>query len=330
MKEIPRNQVHIFDEIVDRFVKREIQNKKVRDRPGFKNDFIAEISKLAYYIAVKKMVTTIKLNDYLNSMDEKEANFASALIEVGISGRILDYNEQTGDIRFIHNRFLEYFSSQFILTRYKLKTDVLPTNFFTNIWWRETILFLAGLEDRPSYLVNQILKYRLNINKPDLYISKLLDTELLILSNDCINVSLSFDDDAFVSRIRNELIELYYSANTLVKAKVLTALRFDTSPEAEAVFDNALKSDSLWLSERAFFILSNGLLRFKQTAFGILKEYFKYFKEGRMITNFLPILKASRKSNLAIMMMPIYTGFMLLNILALVAILFVFYSVADF
>lgn len=323
---IPRNKTQLFNFIVDQLVDREGQ-KIQAEAPTFKADFMSAISNLAYFLAIQKMTTTVNMEEYKRVIkkNSKHQTYLS-MVDYAIKAELLEYNELSGDIRFIHNRFQEYFSAYYLIQEYKKDHSLLPKNFFTNIWWRETILFIAGLETNADDLIRLVLKKRDQFSHENSLIEKWLKLEMTIVAFECIYSNLDFSNDALYLEIRDDLFEIYHSGTTLDKAKVLTAVRFDPSEQVSTLVSSALDDDSHWVSERAFFILSEGKLKLQMNPKAILKEFGRFFLEGRLFDAFIPLVQTARKSRLLLAFMPIYFLLIGINLFTISMIFFVFFA----
>ncbi len=326
-KRIPENKAQLFDRIIDQFIERENLKQKVTPAPAFRDDFILTMSHLAYYMAVEKMTTTIRIDDYDDTIRQYHyyVKFRQ-MIEYAKKGELLEFNDQTREIRFIHNRFQEFFSSYYILSHYRQNKTVLPSNIFTNIWWKETALFVAGLETKVDDFIFLILAQRDELIIKPKIVEKLIKLEMTALAFECIFGNLNFNNDALYEQVRNDLLREYDKGDTLVKAKVLAAFRHDKSPEVSQTINKAVEDESLWVSERAFFMLSDKQLKIQMTFPGVLKEFFRFFIEGRLLNTFIPILKSSRKSRLVKMLLPLYGLLIVASFFSILLVGYVFYS----
>lgn len=325
-KKIPENKAQLFNLIIHQFVERE--NKK-QTITANEDDFILAMSHLGYYLAVERMVTTIRIDKYTNSLRKhNHRELFVQMIEYAIKGDLLELNQQNQEIRFIHNRFQEFFSSYYILRNYRYDKSILPENAFTNIWWKETILFVAGLDNEIDNFIEMILRRRDDFTDSNKLVEELLKIEMTILAFECILSNLNFNNQSLYEKVRNNLMQYYSEGVTLVKAKVLSAFRYDQSDETIALLQRALSDESLWVSERAFFILSDGQLKMQlKNARSTIKEFFRFFIEGRILNTFIPILRSARRSRLMQLLLPLY---FLLIIASFLSIAFVGYVFSSF
>ena len=323
---IPENKTQLFNFIVDQLIDREKQKTQI-DISTFKAGFISSISNLAYFLAVHKMTTTVPLDEYEVAIkNNSKYKTDLSMINYAIKAELLEYNESSGEIRFIHNRFQEYFSSHYILEKYQKNNSVLPKHFFTNIWWRETVLFIAGLEENVDNLIYLAIKQREQFKHENPLIRKWLKLEMTIIAFECIYNNLNFSNNALYLEVRDELIKSYHIGTALDKTKILTALRFDTSEQAGSLIEKALDDKSHWVSERAFFVLSEGNLKLQMNPKAIFKEFGRFFIEGRLLDVFVPIIKVSRKSRLVFIFLPIYFVLIGVNILTTISILYILFA----
>lgn len=327
-KKLPENKVQLFSFLIDQFIIRENEKLKLdRSYEEFKEEFTEVISQLAYYLAIETMSTTLNLEKYINNI-KGSPNFKKSInmIENAIKGGLLDYNENTNEIRFIHNRFQEFFSSKIILQNYRKWYFNLPKNFFTNLWWRETIIFVAGLDDKVDDLIAKILIERSRVNHSNEIIERMFKLEMLILSFECIFSNLTFNNNELYNQVRDELLDNYKIGNVLEKAKILGVLSKDKSEENQSLFQTALNDPSHWVSERAFFILSEEQLKIQMNSKSIIKEYWRFFYEGRLLSTFLPTIKSAARSKRMLVFMPFYLALLVINILCMAGIGYVFFS----
>jgi len=332
--ELPKSKAHIFNYITTLFLKREIGKNKTPTKT-FQKDFFEVLSAFAFHIAAKKMVTTININvyyEYLNSFYNKnDFKKTKQYIEFAIKGGLLDFNSNTKEIRFIHNRFLEYFSSLFILTNYKQEQFQFPQNFLTNIWWRETVLFIAGLEDDVDYFIDYVLYEYEKIEHSNPHIKILFKLECLILAFECIfsNINIAYTKSRNYLTIRNALFKSYEQGNTLEKTKILNSLKLDETDEVRKFTTNALKDKSNWLSERAFFILSEGNVKLQLNAKNIIYEFWRFAIEGRIFKIAIPLFKSLNNTKLNLLTFPVFFFFFLFSIFIIISfsILFTIYSI---
>jgi hypothetical protein len=292
-------------------------------------------------MAVEKMVTTIRLDEFIsNRVKTKNKEKLLELIGVAIKGGLIELNESSGEIRFIHHRFQEFFSSSHILNNYHKSTSVLPKNAFTNIWWKETILFIAGLEDDVSFLIDLIIKQKNSLTITNKTAEKLLKVDMLTLAFECMFSNLAFSAEIASNKpsksrelyetIRGDLVDAYNRGNTLQKVKIITVLKYDKSRVVLELMEKALKDRSHWVSERGFFVLSGGDLRIQMTPRAILSEFFRFFTDGRIINTFVPVIKSATKSTLMRVFLPLYLILLVTNMLAIVLVGYVFYSFIEF
>ena len=321
---IPENKVQLFNLIIKEFHLRE--SKKQNQQIDIK-EFILSISSLAYYIAIVRMVTTIKFHDYIREA-RTNSNYcwSNKCIQFAINGGLILFNEHSGELRFSHNRFQEFFSSFFILTNYRESPSVLPDNAFTNLWWNESILFIAGLEDNIEYLIKMILDQRDILELENTFVQKILKLEMTILSFECIFANFNFQNEKLYNKIRDELISEYENGNALTKTKILTSFRNDKSEKTLKVIQKALKDKSIWVSEKAFFILSDGFFKMPMTLKGALNEFFRFFVEGRLISVLPSMLKCARNSKELRSYMPLFFILLFINIMAIASVIYVIYS----
>jgi len=258
--QIPESKTQLFDFIVNQFIDRENQKQMLTMN---KNEFMLAISHLAYYLAVQRMTTTVNIDEYTNSIKElKNHELVMKAIGYAIKGDLLEFNENSREIRFIHNRFQEFFSSFHISKNYQKAEAIYPPNFFTNIWWKETVLFVAGFNnDNTDAFINSILDHRNIIVDSNKTIENLLKLEVTILAFECIANNPFFSNLELYQKIRDSLVDEYYQGDTLVKVKVLNVLKNDKAEKATNLIHTALTDNSLWVSERAFFILTDGQLK---------------------------------------------------------------------
>lgn len=328
-KKIPENKTQLFNFIIEQFVERE--NQKQTSAQIKLQDFFLAMSHLAYYLAVEKMTTTVSKSEYRQSIEKhQDKEMFMQVIEFAIKGELLEFNEQSQDIRFIHNRFQEFFSSFYILNNYKQNIDVIPTNFFTNIWWRETVLFVAGLEDNVDSFIELILSQKDKVTSAPNVLTKLLKLEITSLAFECVFVNLNFHNERLYTRIRISLIHEYEMGDTLIKAKVLNAFRHDKSEEVLDFIQRAMDDESLWISERAFFILTDEQFKIQMTPRGIMREFGRFFVEGRLFNVFMPILKSAEKSLLIRSFLPLYFILAVASIISVPLVGYVFYSFFEF
>jgi hypothetical protein len=330
-KKIPENKAQLFNFIIDQFIERENKKQNISSIPSFRDDFIAAMSHLAYYLAVEKMITTIEIEKYAGII--RKNNYYDRfmqMIDYAIKGELLEYNEQSREIRFIHNRFQEFFSSYYILSHYRQDKSVLPKNIFTNLWWKETALFVAGLDKNIDDFILLILRQRDNLQTTPKIIERLIKLDMTALAFECIFCNLNFNNDAIYGQIRDNLLEEYDRGDILVKTKVLTAFRHDKSPKVLELIKKATADQSLWVSERAFFMLTDGQLKIQMTPSGIMKEFFRFFIEGRLFNTFVPVLKSSGKSRLIRIFLPVYFILIVASLLSILLVGYVFYSFFEF
>ena len=326
-KKIPENKAQLFDFIIKKFVERENEKQIIID----KDDFMLAMSHLGYYLAVERRVTTIKKDEYINSIQKhKHRDMFLYMIEYAIKGDLLEFNEQSQQIRFMHNRFQEFFSSYHLLRNYRHNKSILPESAFTNIWWKETILFVAGLDNEIDDFIEMILAQRDKFTENNKLVEKLLKFEMTVLAFECILSNLNFNNQSLYEKVRANLIQAYSEGNTLVKAKVLSAFRYDYSEETIAFLQEAIDDESPWVSERAFFILSDGQLKIALNYQNIVKEFFRFFIEGRILNTFSPILKSARKSRKIQLLLPLYFLLIIASFFSIAIVGYVFYSFFHF
>jgi hypothetical protein len=328
-KKIPENKTQLFNFIIEQFVERE--NYKQANADIKPQDFILAMSHLAYYLAVEKMTTTVNINEYYQAIENFQNKEVSLkVIEFAIKGELLEFNEQSHDVRFIHNRFQEFFSSHYILNNYKQNISIIPQNFFTNIWWKETVLFVAGLEENVDDFIELILSQKDKVGDSPSIFTKLLRLEIISVAFECIFANLNFHNENIYTRIRINLIQEYERGNTLIKAKVLNAFRHDKSPEVLDFIQRAMDDESLWVSERAFFILTDEQFKIQMTPRGIVREFGRFFLEGRLFKIFSPILKSAERSLLVRAFLPLYFLLLIASIISVPIVGYVFYSFFEF
>lgn len=327
-KKIPENKAQLFNFIIHQFMGRENRKQTIEAN---KDDFILAMSHLGYYLAIEKMVTTIKIDEYIHSLQKhKHRELFVQMIEYAIKGDLLEFNQQSQEIRFIHNRFQEFFSSYYILRNYRDDISILPENAFTNIWWKETNLFIAGLDNEIDDFIEMILKRRDKFADSNKFVEELLKIEMTILAFECILGNLNFNNKSLYEKVRGSLMQYYSEGVTLVKAKVLSAFRYDQSDEVKTFLQRALGDESLWVSERAFFILSDGQLKMQLNSLSIIKEFFKFFIEGRILNTFGPILKNARRSGLIQLLLPLYFLLIIGSFFSIAVVGYVFYSFFEY
>ncbi len=325
---IPDNKAQLFSFIIDKFIERE--NLKL-DILIKRENFILAMSNLAYYLGITKMTTTTCLDDYMIAIKKlPNKQIISEMINYAIEGGILEFNQQNHEIRFIHNRFQEFFSSHYLLRSYRKGNNIFPKNFFTNIWWKETVLFIAGLDDNVEDFITLIINYRNDFLVSDSFIGNLLKVDVTCLAYECIFASLGFHNDNLYGKIRDDLFQEYNLGNTLIKAKVLNAFRHDKTERVAAFLKTAIDDKSLWISERAFFLLTDEQIKFQLTTKGILKEFLKFFSEGRLINIFIPLWKSFTKSRLIRIFFPFYLLLLIVSILSISLIGYIYYSLIKF
>lgn len=338
---IPENKAQLFKLIVDQLIEREKEkeliegekNKAQKNITISKEEFIGGISRLAHFLAVRKMATTISLAEYVATLSSGRRNRNRhsnrndrRAIAIGIMAGILDLNENSDEVRFVHNRFLEYFSSLYILEQYKTDDSVIPGNFFTNIWWRETVLFVAGLDENADAVVKRILREYGTFSHDNSIIYRWLKLEMMLLSFDCIFSNLHRSSDDVYQTVKADLLARYSRSNTLEKVKILNSLKADTSDDVHEVIHEALDDSSMWVSETAFFIISGGVLRMRMSYKAILKEFGRFFVEGRLLEGLIPTIHASKKSRKLLLLLPVYLLLTALNILAVLIIIYVLFA----
>lgn len=328
-KKIPENKTQLFNFIIEQFVERE--NNKQVSTPIKTQDFIRVISHLAYYLAVEKMITTLNIDEYYQVIkDFEDKDIFIQVLEFSIKGELLEFNEQSRDVRFIHNRFQEFFSSHYILSNYKKNNNIIPENFFTNIWWKETALFVAGLEDNIDGFIELILSQKDKATTNSTVFENLLRLDITSLAFECIFANLNFHNEQLYTRIRINLIQEYERGNTLIKAKVLNAFRRDKSTEVLDFIQRAMDDESLWVSERAFFILTDEQFKIQMTPRGVMRELGRFFIEGRLFNIFTPILKSAERSLLIRAFLPLYFLLLIATLISVPIVGYVFYSFFDF
>lgn len=327
MQKIPENKSQLFNFIVDQFIERECSKQGIDLTNKFKDTFINVMSDLAYFMAVKKMVTTTGIKNYIHSVKQHQEYYP--ILQFAIKGNLLDFNPQTEEIRFIHNRFQEFFSSFYILANYKKDKSILPQNVFTNVWWKETVLFVAGLEEDVDSLIHMINKRR-DLVSPSNLVDNLTRIEMSSLALECMWGNLSFNNKELYKKVRGELFSEYNKGNTLVKAKILFAFRHDKSFEVQQLLVEALDDESLWVSERAFFMLSDEQLRIPMSPKGVLREYWRFFIEGRLLNTVIPVIKGATKSNLIRIFMPLYVLLLILSFASVIFVFYIFYTFVEF
>jgi hypothetical protein len=316
---LPQNKPQLFDFMIDQVIERE-KNKYIdRNDICSKEMFVDFLSELSYFISVKKMSTTIRLDEFIYS---NEYNYEKSL-RFSVKSGIIELNDITHEIRFAHNRIQEYFSSLYIALNYK-RDIVLPSNFFTNIWWRETILLVASMDNEINDFVKILLLQKSQYINQSIFLQKLIQLDILILAFECIFHSDKFDDQDTYKNVQSELLAHYDEGNTLAKVKILDSLKYDKSDIAQKRIKNALNDKSYWVSERAFFILSDGNLLMRLNSISILKEFLRFFIEGRIISVFPYLIKASSKSRKIKYFLPFYIFLLLCNIMFLGSIVYVY------
>jgi hypothetical protein len=236
---------------------------------------------------------------------------------------LLVYIEATGDIRFIHNRFLEYYSSQYIFQNYTSPDFSFPENFLTNIWWRETILLIASLENSIDRFVGKLLPDVRALDEELSYLNFFLKLRGFLLLFECINVSpLDSEKSVYYQELNDILLQYFKDGNTLTKAKILSAIERDNSKVALGILKLALNDKSNWVSERAFYILSEGDFKLQMNIDNILNEYWRFFKEGRTVSVLWPLLKSAWRSPKIALTLPLFFILMTVNLLSIVFIIY--------
>lgn len=329
-KRLPQNKTQLFKLIVDRLIERETTRMSRDETETFRQSFTDSIIYLASVLAFHRMSTTITLDEYkaeLQQYPDKEK--ALEMLNFAIRGEIIEKNE-ANTIRFTHNRFQEYFSSFEVVRNYRSPEYHFPREFFANIWWRETILFVAGLDTHPSDFVRLVLKARQEYTYPQPLIERMIKLDMSIMAFDCIFSCLDFNDSQLFFDVRDYLIEYYQNANILEKAKILTALSQDQSESSRHLIEGALNDKSDWVSERAFFIINEGALRLQMKPMRILAEFWRFFINGRIFSTVPSVVKASGRSKLLRLLLPVYFLLLLANLFCVSIVLFVGYKFFNF
>lgn len=317
---IPKNKASLFEEFTTYTVKREIQKEHLK--PERKDLFQDHIMDLAYHMAINLMKTTISVEEILDSRTTDRELYQESIV-IGVKSGLLVYIETTGDIRFIHNRFLEYYSSQYIFQNYTNPDFSFPDNFLTNIWWRETILLIASLEGDIDRFVGKLLPDVKALDEALSYLNFFLKLRGFLLLFECINVSPSDSEKStYYQELYDILLQYFKDGNTLTKAKILSAIEKDNSKVAIGILKLALNDKSNWVSERAFYILSEGDFKLQMNIDNILNEYWRFFTEGRTASVLWPLLKRAVKSPKIALTLPLFFILLAVNLLSLVFILY--------
>lgn len=294
---LPESRVQLFQFLVESVVERENakhQNPAERFTP---RDLGEALSQLAFFMAVGEQSTTVDLDHYRAHLARTGApDRHDRMIRLGIASNLLVANPRSNELRFCHNRIQEYFSAFVFTERYREPGFELPANFFTNIWWAETILFIAGLDKDASDFIRLLLARREAFSDPVREVNDLLRLDLLVLAFRCIFANLQFCDTALLDEVRSLLFAEFARGSPLERAKIAATLRLDRSDATWDFLRHALDDESCWVSEAAFFAISQGELQLGMTYWRIIAELFRFFSEGRIFSTVGPVLRCSRAS----------------------------------
>lgn len=321
---LPASRVQLYNFLIERIVERENAKLHASEKHLSVEEFISSFSDFAFFMSVEKQSTTINLECYMERIASKiDISRRMEVIRHGIASGLLTYNLKSKEIRFSHHRFQEFFSSFVFVNHYSEEGFTFPRNFFVNIWWTETILFIAGLDENVSRFVQILLNARTTVSGSNDVITQLLKLDLLILAFRCIFANLQFSDESLKKQVRSLLFEEFNRGTSLERAKIASTLQLDNSTVTHDFLRLALKDRSNWVSETAFFALSGGEFQFKMTGGTILWEFFRFFFEGRIISIVLPIFRTARQSPKIRMLLPVFVALVVVNILCVAAIIFV-------
>ncbi len=325
-KGLPQNKTQLFKLIIDRLIERETTRLSIAEKESFRESFTDSIIHLASVLAFHRLATSITLDEYnseLQHYPNKEK--ALAMLDFAIRGEIIEMSE-SNTIRFVHNRFQEYFSSFDLVRNYRSPEYHFPKEFFVNIWWRETVLFVAGLDSQPAEFVRLIVEAGQEYIYSQPLIERMIKLDISILAFDCIFSCIDFKDTQLFLAVRDDLITFYQMANILEKAKILTTLSQDQSEVSRQLIEHAMNDESDWISERAFFIINEGALRLQIKTIRILAEFWRFFINGRIFSTIPSVLKASGRSKLLRLLLPVFFFLLLTNLLCVFMVLFVGYK----
>lgn len=303
-EKLPENKAMLFyfftNYILDN--SRNRLNIEDSDYTFFKKHFYNVIDELGYYFHFIKRANTIKLSEYCNQLDDNTIN--KFVIKNTIKAGILKYRSYTDELSFNHNRFQEYFSSCSLVKKIEsanISEISFPKDFYTGLWWRESWILISSLLKKPQIIIKKLYEFSKNIVHQNSILNKIFMLETLILGFDCMYTNNKFSDDNLYKNIRDKLLLAYRNGNILERVKILKTLKYEIyNPESKyhnetlRIFKGAINSKSNWISETAFFILSEENIR--MPANKILTELFRFFYEGMLFNLFIPILKLSRRN----------------------------------
>lgn len=294
---LPESRVQLFQFLVESVVERENAKHENPSERFTPQELGEALSRLAFFMTVGEQSTTVDLDRYrahLACTGAPERH--DRMIRLGIASNLLIANPRSNELRFCHNRIQEYFSAFVFTERYREPGFELPANFFTNLWWAETILFVAGLDRDASDFIRLLLARREALSDPVREVNDLLRLDLLVLAFRCIFANLQFRDAALLDEVRSLLFAEFARSSPLERAKIAATLRLDHSDVTWDFLRRALDDESCWVSEAAFFAISQGELQFGMTYRKIIVELFRFFSEGRIFSTVGAVLRCSRAS----------------------------------
>jgi len=304
---LPKNKTVLFNFILDKFLEREKSKVDSEKYNIFTDSFIKIISELAYHLSIEKMETTLDYEKYKREFKNRSnLHLFESIIELSIKSGLLEFNDKSKTLRFIHHRFQEFFCSRYILTKYHNDSFKLPPNFYTNLWWYETIIFLAGLEQDPDFLIKKLINFSDNYNNDNDYIKNLIKLDVTLLAFKCTYSSLVFNNQVLFNSIKQNLFDLYNRGNSLEKVKILKEFRLTDDRDTHDLLKKAINDESHWVSETAFFVLTNEKIKIPVKPLEIFKEFFRFFINGRLIKTILPVLKSAKSSWVMRFFLPLF------------------------
>lgn len=326
---LPTNTAQLFQFFLSQFLQRELS----RDPKGSASSpeaFELVHSTLAHYMSVREQTTTVDYDQFLSSLPVYQRDLFDRAVRFSIEGGLLEINIASNALRFSHYRFQEYFTALGLIDILRYNPTQLPPNFFTNLWWRDTILLLAGIDPEPSYLVTLILNVRSSYeNDSDLF-SRLLNIDLLVLAFDCARFALSFINTNLLGSMRDELITVLSTGSPLEKVKIIRALMYDQHDLTYAAIKANVDDESIWVSETAFFALSNQTFRLGGDYATILREFWRFLLDGRLPMMLVPMVRHMGKSKKLKNLFPVYVLLSFINIGCLFIIAYMYIYIAWF
>jgi hypothetical protein len=329
-REVPSNKSELFTFVIEQVIAREMGRQGTKVPAALEESLVRILCDLAAEMSLTKMTSTLSLEEFLATGRGADRDEILSVIEVGIRGGLMELDRPTSKIRFAHHRFQEFFCALYLTDQYRKPSLSLPPDFFLSIWWRETILMEASIDSRPADFVKVMLDHASAYAHQPASVAAAMQLAVLALAHECLLSNSASRDDEMASNTRDALITRFPTETPMGKVAIVNALSEDSSPLALALLERAANDESVWVSEKAFFVRSAGAGRFRPTLWSASKEFARFLIAGRIFANAPDVVSlAARFKNLR-WLLPLYALFALVGLGAIAAVSIILFSVGRF